>query len=98
MIESIQRCPLCSSEVTVGAKTAHYYIPLDRVAIEREAYKKGFIDGGLSKTESAKDIDDYIKKAKLHVENMTKQEARDFLVKIGINNADGTLTKDYGGE
>ena len=27
-----------------------------------------------------------------------KQEARDYLVKLGTHNPDGTITKEYGGE
>ena len=45
-----------------------------------------------------KKILDYMEKDLERIEKMTKEEARDYLISIGIYNKDGTLTKNYGGK
>lgn len=48
--------------------------------------------------EKAKELAELLKVKLEEIEGWTKEQAMDYLVKLGTHHPDGTLTKEYGGK
>lgn len=49
----------------------------------------------MKELQTQKDIDEYIAEMKQFAESLTKEQAKEFLYKIGIYTKTGRLTKNY---